>query len=242
MTLSKWVGPDTKAGLIRRSMQTAKGGGGKECAFPRLNHIDVDAGLKRTGGNQKLYRKLLLKFSKNYADAARDIQAAIERQEFELASGLTHAVKGVAGNIGASGLTTEANELEMALNHKKVDDLKTLSNRFKDTLGDVMTSLDRLKVSESGTASQDGAKDPVKPIDVDRVKPLLIELVELIEDDISEAADRLGALKAQFNETAHRQKFEEIEDAIQDYDTDAGMANLRELAQMLNISLEEDRS
>ena len=242
MTLSKWVGPDTKAGLIRRSMQTAKGGGGQACAFPRLNHIDVDAGLKRTGGNQKLYRKLLLKFSKNYADAARDIQAAIERQEFELASGLTHAVKGVAGNLGLNGLYTDAGELEQALKQQKVDDLKTLLNRFKDTLGDVMRSLDRLKVSESGIASQNGAKNPVKPIDVGRVKPLLIELAELMEDDISEAADRLGALKAQFNETAHRQKFAEIEDAIQDYDTDAGMAGLRELTQMLNISLEEDRS
>ena len=183
---------------------------------------------------------MLLKFSKNYADAASDIQAAIKRQEFELASGLTHAVKGVAGNLGANGLHAEAVELEKILNQKKVDDLKTRLIRFKGTLGDVMTSLDRLKVSESGMAQESVAKNPAKPIDIGRLKPLLIELAELIEDDISEAVDRLSALKEQLSETAHRQKLEEIEDCLQDYDTDSGMACFRQLAQMLNIFLEED--
>jgi len=239
-TLCKWIEPHKKTGLSGPAMQTATENEGQEFPFPRLDHIDVEAGLKRTGGNQKLYRKLLLKFSKNYADAASDIQAAIKRQEFELASGLTHAVKGVAGNLGANGLHAEAVELEKILNQKKVDDLKTRLIRFKGTLGDVMTSLDRLKVSESGMAQESVAKNPAKPIDIGRLKPLLIELAELIEDDISEAVDRLSALKEQLSETAHRQKLEEIEDCLQDYDTDSGMACFRQLAQMLNIFLEED--
>ncbi|MCG8619156.1 MAG: response regulator, partial [Desulfobacterales bacterium] len=69
-----------------------------------LPGIDMEEGIRRIGGNKKLYRNLLLKMKSDYTDAANEIGTLLEAGKPEDAERLAHTVKGVAGNLGAKQL------------------------------------------------------------------------------------------------------------------------------------------
>jgi HPt (histidine-containing phosphotransfer) domain-containing protein len=74
--------------------------------------FDLADGLRRLQGNKKLYRKLLLNFAEKYSESTQEIQTALEKEDFELAHQVVHAIKGVAGNLAAPDLTAAAKNLE----------------------------------------------------------------------------------------------------------------------------------
>ena len=80
-----------------------------------LAGIDTRGGLLRLGGNQELYRKLLVKFLDNQADVLARIREALGQNRLEEAERLAHTVKGVAGNIGANALQDAAADLDADL-------------------------------------------------------------------------------------------------------------------------------
>jgi CheY-like chemotaxis protein len=77
-----------------------------------LPGFDMAAGLKRLGGNKRLYRKLLLDFGANYSCVAGEIQETLEAKDFEQAHSLVHNLNGLAGNLEATDLQTAAVEME----------------------------------------------------------------------------------------------------------------------------------
>ncbi|MBF0529839.1 MAG: response regulator, partial [Deltaproteobacteria bacterium] len=111
-----------------------------------LAGLDVTLGLKRVGGNKKLYRKLLVKFHDEYQRATTEIKTAFENGDRELAQRLAHTAKGVAGNIGAQDLFQVGNELEAAIKHG-LNEIDSPLKAFDDALRLVLNSLDSLAPS-----------------------------------------------------------------------------------------------
>ena len=68
-------------------------------------------------GNRALYRKLLVNFATQYANAAADIRSALDAADFDHAHGLVHAIKGVAGNLAAKDLQAQSVPLEKLVKH-----------------------------------------------------------------------------------------------------------------------------
>ncbi len=66
-----------------------------------LPGFEIAAGLKRLQGNHKLYRKLLVDFVNNYAEAGQHIREDIAAGNFQQAHERVHSLKGVAGNLEA---------------------------------------------------------------------------------------------------------------------------------------------
>ena len=77
-----------------------------------LAGFNLGAGLKRLGGNRRLYRKLLLDFGANYGEAAGQIREALAAGDFDQAHSLVHNIKGLAGNLEAIDLQAAAVEME----------------------------------------------------------------------------------------------------------------------------------
>ena len=46
--------------------------------LPEIEGVDIMDGLKRVGGNRRLYRELLVKFAAKYADAGLQISSALQ--------------------------------------------------------------------------------------------------------------------------------------------------------------------
>ena len=73
----------------------------KAIYLPEIDGIEIEAGLRRVGGNRRLYLDLLHKFRTDFAGVVDDIRSALETGDAETAKRLAHTVKGVAGNVGA---------------------------------------------------------------------------------------------------------------------------------------------
>ena len=80
--------------------------------FPVLPGINTESGLFHVGGNSKLLRSLLVKFSENQAHFVAEFEEAIAKGKMSEAQRMAHTLKGVAGTIGALHLQALAKELE----------------------------------------------------------------------------------------------------------------------------------
>ena len=82
---------------------------------PSLPGINMAQGLGRINNNNKLYKNLLLKVKRDYANAAEQLSSLIDDNALEEARRLAHSIKGVAGNLGAEKLQAAAQRIEARL-------------------------------------------------------------------------------------------------------------------------------
>jgi HPt (histidine-containing phosphotransfer) domain-containing protein len=83
--------------------------------LPPVDGLDIADGLRRVGGNNTLYVKLLRQFADQQADAVGQIRAALATNDIESATRLAHTLKGVAGNLGAREVQVAAAVVETRL-------------------------------------------------------------------------------------------------------------------------------
>jgi HPt (histidine-containing phosphotransfer) domain-containing protein len=111
---------DTLSNVARRAPEvvpadtvvTAEAAGIAEADLDGLDSAD---GLRRVGGNNRLYVKLLRQFASQQADVVGKIRAALATNDCESATRLAHTLKGVAGNLGAGPVQAAADAVEMLL-------------------------------------------------------------------------------------------------------------------------------
>src|SRR5262249_26512714 len=114
---------DTLSKVVRRAPEMAPAGTSVPAAaavaapadLPLVDGLDSADGLRRVGGNHKLYVKLLRQFASQQADAVGQIRAALAAKDRESATRLAHALKGVAGNLGAGPVQAAAAAVEKLL-------------------------------------------------------------------------------------------------------------------------------
>ncbi len=145
--LSQWIKP--------KDRPLPKGFGekeDKESILGDVSGISVHQALSRLDENEALYLALLDKFRQNYAHADRDLKTLIETGQDEDARRLAHSIKGVAGNIGMTGLQAAAANLEAAFRDKMKSEYNTLMTLFSQSLRLVLSSVDQLTGSVGKTA------------------------------------------------------------------------------------------
>ncbi len=94
-TLDRWIRPGAPA-----------------VAGTRGSGLDRTAGLRRVGGNQALYDKILLRFREDAGQFAATFSTLFEAGDREAATRLVHSLKSSAGTIGADDVQRAAGQLE----------------------------------------------------------------------------------------------------------------------------------
>ncbi|MEW6020702.1 MAG: PAS domain-containing protein [Pseudomonadota bacterium] len=84
-------------------------------ALPPLPGIDLQGALSRFGGNHAAFVAVFQRFAATQAGAVDEIRSLATAGDAEGALQLTHRLRGVAGNLGAAGVATQALCLEGAL-------------------------------------------------------------------------------------------------------------------------------
>ena len=84
-----------------------------------IEGLDMEAGIKRLGGNRVLYGKLLHKFCEAYGNFPALFAASRGDGDADAALRLAHTIKGAGGSISAPDLTKAALQLEVALREKQ---------------------------------------------------------------------------------------------------------------------------
>jgi len=184
--------------------------------------IDVEAGLRRVGGDEALYRAILQKFSRGYGDCLQQIRSLLKDGDISQAAGRAHALRGVAGNIGAESLCEVMGALEAVLNRDEIP--------AEALLHDCESAL--LKVIDGiGGWLGEGEAEAEVQADPDRARALIAQMRVLLKDYDGDAVDLIDDLAAVMPDAEYVDQLSELRRHLAAYDFDAALEQLDAIAQ-----------
>jgi CheY-like chemotaxis protein/HPt (histidine-containing phosphotransfer) domain-containing protein len=190
-TLQKWIKPSEKRAQVQQPEVPVESPESKK-AVPEENELpeslpgfDLATGLERLRGNKRLYRKLLLDFGAKYTRVGGEINKALDSKDLKEAHSLIHNLKGLAGNLAATGLHAASVNLEKLVKGvgKKTLQAKELKLKFsklENALIHALESVGTLGVS---------AEDITRKISDDEISAIPAELAQDIAKRIRDAAE-----------------------------------------------------
>jgi two-component system sensor histidine kinase/response regulator len=239
-TLAKWIEPgDGKIQLDSAKDRLEEKAEREDDSMTELPGISVADGLKKVGGNEKFYQKLLLQFLDTNRDSANEIREALEKKDQSLAVRLAHTVKGVAGTLGAGELAQVAGELEKTLKTGEITGLSSSIHLFESHLNQVMHSIEKSQTGRNEKVDI-GERSGRNPIDSAVVHPIIREMFDLMESDLVEALRRLQDLAEHLANSKLGEQFRLLENQMDNFDIPAASDTLKAIAKELNLSLGED--
>jgi PAS domain S-box-containing protein len=122
-------------------------------ALPPLLTVNAAAGLRRWG-DRRSWLKALRRFGQDYAEVSQRVSHSLANGQLDSARESLHALKGVAGNLGAKRLETVAQQLELALKQQRQPEQAQLSE-LQAAMDAVQADLDRLGPLEADQRNTD---------------------------------------------------------------------------------------
>ncbi len=202
-----------------------------EIVIPTIEGVDVMAGLGRVVGNRKLYRSLLTQFSEKQADAATQISAALKSGDSVLAERIAHTVKGVAGNIGITKVQFAAETIEKAIRHQDPA-VSTLLAEFDSLL---RAQVQGIAEALAKTESAPSPPNIHAKFDSVAATAALNNLRRLLEASDGDAEDAFLLLQGAIGDQVPPHLISALGNAIHDFEFEAALTNLDELANGLGI-------
>jgi two-component system, sensor histidine kinase and response regulator len=224
-TLVKWIEPGERE--IPKGNRQKAIGNREEIDFPdSLPGIDIKTGLNRVGGNKKLYRDLLVKYSKDNQTVTQQIQEALNKKDMELAQRLAHTVKGVSGNIGAGEVQKTAEVVELSIKSQKLDqiseEINTLNEKIKVSLSGLESLIEAVnQQSNVENSKAKGNTDDLKAL-LNKLEPHLKkrkpkpckEVMEKVTE--YEWAEQYNGLVNDLNKLISKYKFKDAQKIFED--------------------------
>ena len=90
--------------------------------------VDVDGGLKRIGGNEALYKRLLNTFVKSMK--GQEISPDFDTTNYEDVKEKAHAIKGTSGNLSITPVFEAYSEIMDLLRAEKPEEAKVLLQKI----------------------------------------------------------------------------------------------------------------
>ena len=227
-TMAKWIKPSEFAVANSEFMEekglTPSASEEEQVEIPAIEGVDIGVGLAITQGNAVLYRRLLMRFRDSQGDFEKHFRAALTDDDPDAATRCAHTLKGVAGNVGATGVQAAAQALELAC-------------KTRDGVGDARTGV--LAELAPVLGALEGLEQPVAepPSDGDldhaKIDPLLSRLRVLLEDDDTDASDLVDELLPLMAGSAHAGLLARLADQVDDYAFEEARDVLDELQRTL---------
>ncbi len=238
--LVKWIKPGIRHGADAALLSHDADSADSHHSWPEIHGIALDDGLARLGGNRQLYVKLLGQFRTSHADTVDKIKEAIADGDQRTAARLAHTVKGVAANLGADWLAMASAKLESALKQGKLGEVASLIIQFATELDKVSEGIRAfeayVKVPEKGSASPG---DHHREVNVDEVRPLLIQLAHMLANSSGKARKQTNDLASYFDHTNQEPLFRQVQQEVDRFEMESALVKLKVLASALSMTLEE---
>ncbi|MBF0399058.1 MAG: response regulator, partial [Desulfobacterales bacterium] len=229
-TLSRWIKIDVSKVSDISKQNTTVSETQMEKLIKILPGVDVISGVKRLGGNFKLFQNLLKEFYDNYSQVPSDIKSAIEKFDIDVAGKLVHTLKGISGNLSATEVHKTAYDLEKAIKEQNISESKKLAGRLEAVMKRVV-----MPIFEQKTIEVIDQK-----IDLPKLKLIIEKLSKLLHENDLEAEDYIESLK---NEVRNSQEFINIsldlEKHIRNLDFKTALSVLLAFADKLGVHLND---
>jgi CheY-like chemotaxis protein len=194
-TLSKWCTGKPRTILEAPQRTIVK----TETIDPNLNNLEtvnVEAVKRVLGDDDAAILRLLNKFSNDYRDLTKNLNALLIKGEREDAVKLAHQVKGVAGNLHITGVFEATAEIEKHLRSDDSTNFIPLLGRLDEHLNRFTHEIKPLQIPrESNTPDIEPQPDTGVDITDQRVFNLLEEMIGLLDTDNLKAGLCFAELK-----------------------------------------------
>ncbi len=196
--------------------------------FPiSLPGLNLAEGLARLGGNSDLYRRLIIGFARDKRHAGREIRSVLAESDLEKAGDLTHAVRGIAGNISASRLYATLSSLETACREGEVGIAGQLLSELEEGMAEVVAAAEMLERSVTIALPPER-----KNIDTGAVATLLRELGGLTARNNLKVMKRLPPLTELVAGTKFAPLASDLTEALEQLDFAAAYRQIETMAEM----------
>lgn len=187
--------------------------------------LDIDWGLKRIGGNRKLFSKLLRDFYQDHQYDIENLEQAIKNQDIEGAMRIIHTIKGVSANIGARQLHQHSSSLEQFLTSGQSH--STSLELFIEEFSNLMTVLKSFEFSSS-VSNQSSLKVLQTNESIEHLKSEIQTLLKLLIEGDSDATALFDNLKEELQKIAQDQT-PNLFSAIDNYDFELAIPILKDI-------------
>lgn len=223
-TLIKWIKPGKRQSQVSNIPEKSN-----DEALPVLKNINVEKGLRKLGGNIKLYKKILQDFYSDYQQVSSNIYTDIVSGNYRNAQMAAHTLKGIAGNIAAEDLFETATNLEKALKKEQYDTAETIYAPFKDALSAVFTDLESLVESKSNNVQVTSNK-----INHIQAKNLYEKLRPLLEEGNLDATDFVTEIRDILATAETSSTVDTLVNQIENMDFDEALETLNKIAEIMD--------
>ena len=194
-----------------------------------LPGVDLASGLRRVLGKTELYQRLLLKFAASQKDFSAQLRLALNQGAYDAAERLAHSLKGLAGNLGAVDLQTQAALLETALKEARAgEELEPLISELSHSLNALLHAIEA-----QWPASVCAAPPPVDDVELAAVCQQLAGL--FAHDD--PRAGKVFEAQACLLRNAFNDDYPPLAEAVRCYDFEQALTLLRQTGEQRGLSL-----
>ncbi len=211
--LIKWIKPGDREVVIKLEEDKE----GKYIELPEFKQINKEEGLRRVGGNARLFKELLVRFRDRGEAPIHDILNEWPEGDMEVAIRLAHTLRGESGNIGMVDLFQASADLEDALRNPKDHDVK---EKFRITDEEMKKVLDEINLKIPVEKVEAGSKK------FEEIKDDLEKLLLLLEDSNPQAQNLIAEMS---DLDGHEEVFQNIRDKIDEFEFDDALSLLKEL-------------
>jgi signal transduction histidine kinase/DNA-binding response OmpR family regulator/HPt (histidine-containing phosphotransfer) domain-containing protein len=246
-SLAGTFGAAPASGAAAGAAADAAGAGG----LPAIAGVDWARALATADHQRHLLVKRAASFLRGYGNGPQTIAAALASGEYEALQTLAHNLKASAAYVGATGLSTQADQIEQALRDGRTLHASQMAPAMAAMLQTVLDGLAQLApqpapTQAGGTGQAQGKAHALAPGSAgasDEDLPALLRKLETcLRADDARAEDALLALADKLPAGTPRQAHQAlaaIRLAVDEIEYDAALSSLAELAQVLDIELGE---
>jgi two-component system sensor histidine kinase/response regulator len=228
-TLARWIAPAMPQEMTALVAQ-------EEAELPVIAGLKMTEAMRRVGGNTALMRKLLDRFVETQFDAMLRIGAAIENNQLETAIREAHTLKGLAGNIGASGLADGAARVEHLLSLGSHDGLPQALAACALALDELVPKI-VLAMQARASVAEPGNAVAAPPVDRAGLEAGLRELSQLLQQDDAQAVKHLDGIGPVLVAAGQAEHARQLKRMLGQYDFEGALAQLGEVAEALELTL-----
>ncbi|MCP4347074.1 MAG: transporter substrate-binding domain-containing protein [Desulfobacterales bacterium] len=193
--------------------------------LPELKGVDTKKGLS-IWKNAEVYKKALAGFCNNYENAGEKIKEFLTNEDREAAYRIIHALRGVAGNLSVTEVSSIAANLSVKIRERPACELVPLIESFTSALDSVVASVRLLE-----TEKQD-RKIVKKELDMPYLREVFQDMIASFEEYTPSATEpfleELGCYLSS-------QQIEPIKEKLNEFDFDRARDETVKLAQALGI-------
>jgi signal transduction histidine kinase/CheY-like chemotaxis protein len=175
--------------------------------LPQLDNLNIEKGLRYSGGDAALYTRLLHNFMTKNQQTSQQITDLYGSEQFDELHMLTHSLKSVAGSIGATELSEKLENFIQDMSAEKAQEAASLINNLMTELSSNLSVLSSnqtttLENYDSGafTAYLEQLKTALNRRRPREIQPIIAQIESIkipddIKDDVTDLCDNVN----QFN-------------------------------------------